>query len=198
MNYKQILEQFGLVENVDFIITVNGFDKIAKIRQVEQIIHHPEQPAVMNGQTVISPAIPAYDETILVDETYFAQFPTDEQILETHKNISIAAEDISLLISEYLKGKDHLRDLENDSINIVGQEIRDWRFKNIPQPTRDDLFALIPALKVSQSKDAILKQIADLEAQITPRRVREAVLSGDNSFIASIDSQIATLRLGLV
>jgi hypothetical protein len=37
-------------------------------------------------------------------------------------------------------------------------------------------------------------QIAALEAKLTQRRLREAVISGDNSFIADIDAQITTLR----
>lgn len=37
-------------------------------------------------------------------------------------------------------------------------------------------------------------QIVALEAKITPRRQREALLSGDTSFIAQIDAEIAALR----
>lgn len=50
-----------------------------------------------------------------------------------------------------------------------------------------------PADSVDQ-RIAILEQIAVLEAQITPRRIREALLSGDMSFIAELDVQIAQLR----
>ena len=46
-------------------------------------------------------------------------------------------------------------------------------------------------------KENKLKQIAELEAKITPRRLREAVLSGDNSFIVDIDNQIAAIRSSL-
>lgn len=38
------------------------------------------------------------------------------------------------------------------------------------------------------------RQIIALESQITPRRIREALLSGDHSFIESIEAQIAALR----
>jgi len=44
------------------------------------------------------------------------------------------------------------------------------------------------------ARNAKLAQIAELEAQITSRRIREAVLSGNNSFIASIDQQIDAIR----
>lgn len=45
-------------------------------------------------------------------------------------------------------------------------------------------------------KDA-LAQIADLEATITPRRVREALLGVDNGWLAGVDAQIAALRASL-
>lgn len=53
----------------------------------------------------------------------------------------------------------------------------------------------IPA-EVGRAPD-ILRQIAELEATVTPRRSREAVLSGDYSFIQSVDDQIAVLRESL-
>lgn len=40
----------------------------------------------------------------------------------------------------------------------------------------------------------ILNQIAELENQITPRRMREALVSGDFTFIENIENQIQTLR----
>jgi hypothetical protein len=194
MNYKLILETYGLKEGVDFIISPTGFDKIAKSRIVDQIIHHDATPAVMNGETVIQSAMPAYDETVQVSESYFEIFPTNEEILNAHKNIRIKEIDIAILIEEYLKDKSAFRDTENDSINIVNGQIQDWRFKNIPCPTRDELYNLIAAVELKNSKEAILKQIAELEASVTSRRIREAVISGNNSFIVSVDSQIAVLR----
>jgi hypothetical protein len=43
-------------------------------------------------------------------------------------------------------------------------------------------------------KQNILTQITALEATITNRRIREAQISGDMSFIAGVDAQIAVLR----
>jgi hypothetical protein len=43
-----------------------------------------------------------------------------------------------------------------------------------------------------------LAEIHTLEATITPRRLREALLGTDNGWLASIDAQIATLRAGLI
>ena len=41
---------------------------------------------------------------------------------------------------------------------------------------------------------SVIRQIEELEAKQTPRRIREALLSGDHSFIESIEAQIAALR----
>lgn len=43
-------------------------------------------------------------------------------------------------------------------------------------------------------KPAILAQIVELEASITPRRLRDVLLSGDTTFIKQIESQLAVLR----
>lgn len=37
-------------------------------------------------------------------------------------------------------------------------------------------------------------QIMNLESSITSRRIREAILSGDHSFIESVEAQIAEIR----
>ena len=42
-----------------------------------------------------------------------------------------------------------------------------------------------------------LQQIAELESQITPRRYREAIVSGDHSFIEGIELQIEAIRATL-
>ena len=43
----------------------------------------------------------------------------------------------------------------------------------------------------------VLSQIAKLEATITPRRQREAILGIDNGWLADVNAQIATLRAKL-
>ena len=45
--------------------------------------------------------------------------------------------------------------------------------------------------------DLIKAQIVNLEAQQTPRRMREAALGIDNGWLAEIDAQIAMLRAQL-
>lgn len=44
---------------------------------------------------------------------------------------------------------------------------------------------------------AVKLQIADLEAQQTPRRMREAALGIDNGWLAALDAEIAQLRAQL-
>lgn len=48
------------------------------------------------------------------------------------------------------------------------------------------------------AKDAsLLTQISDLEHQVTPRRIREAILGIDNGWLAQIEDQIEDLRVQL-
>ena len=63
--------------------------------------------------------------------------------------------------------------------------------------TEEEEAALRAEWAVNQAQaaiDAKKRQIASLEKQITPRRIREALLSNDKSFIQDIDNQITTLR----
>ena len=50
---------------------------------------------------------------------------------------------------------------------------------------------------VRAARENILQQIQDLETLVTPRRLREAILSGDKSFIQTIESDIQALRTQL-
>jgi hypothetical protein len=46
-------------------------------------------------------------------------------------------------------------------------------------------------------KDEIRSRISALEVSITPRRMRDAILSGDSSFIKQVDADITKLRAKL-
>lgn len=63
--------------------------------------------------------------------------------------------EIQLLINEFLKDKAMLRDTENDSLNIVDNQIFSWNFTNIPQPTIEELVSLIPVVEASSNQAAI-------------------------------------------
>jgi hypothetical protein len=59
----------------------------------------------------------------------------------------------SALVNEYLKDKQHLL-TGNDSINIYENQIISWDFANIPQPTQEELDALVPVVEAKQSQEA--------------------------------------------
>lgn len=60
----------------------------------------------------------------------------------------------------------------------------------------DELAQALPADPIHPNV-AILEQITTLEATITPRRMREAMLGTDKGWMKSLDAQIATLRSSL-
>ena len=99
-------------------------------------------------------------------ETYFEMLqeitaPTEEVLTATWNQIQVLDEDISLLINEYLYGKENLRDYENDSLNTVDNQIYSWSFTNIPQPTIDDLVVLIAPMKTRLSKETLVKSLKE-------------------------------------
>jgi hypothetical protein len=75
--------------------------------------------------------------------------------------------EIALLINEYLKDKTALRDIENDSLNVVDNQIVSWNFTNIPIPSAEDLEALVPVVEAKISQDGInaeaMKYLADTD-----------------------------------
>lgn len=50
---------------------------------------------------------------------------------------------------------------------------------------------------IEDNKAENLERIVELESKITPRRLREAIISGDYSFIKEIDDQIKEIRAKL-
>lgn len=55
----------------------------------------------------------------------------------------------------------------------------------------------LSACAVRRTKNSIYADIALLETKITNRRLREALITGDHSFIQSVETQIIALRLQL-
>lgn len=51
--------------------------------------------------------------------------------------------------------------------------------------------------KATKGRGEALTKIEALERKITPRRIREAILSGDKTFISGIDAEISSLRAAL-
>lgn len=148
-------------------------------------IHHEEVPAVFDeeGNEVssgispwdeeieLTPMIPAWDESVLVqqaigaydeyeyeDEQYTPDAPSEELLEQTWKQVQIDSSDLVLLIAEYVSDKNKF---EEDSYNIVDNKIFRWTFKEILEPTEDELIALIPTVKADQEIKTFIEDNAN-------------------------------------
>lgn len=147
----ELLTQKGFVQGVDYSYENGVLTALQRTRLVDQEIDHEEVPAVLGAEgDVIEPAIPAWTEVIQVEETYTVQIPSLEQL----KRELIAANDAALIISQYLKDKPVS---EDDSLNIdlFLQGQGGWRFQNIPAPSIDELYDLIPISTAKQNQAQI-------------------------------------------
>lgn len=159
MNYKKILEKLGLVEGIDFSLTDNSFEMLPKTQMVEI------EPAVLDEEgNVIS-------EAVMEEQEYTPEPPTAAQLEAANKEVILDESDIVLLINEYLSDKQHLKDIDNDCINIVNGRIYEWNYVNIPQPSIDELVALAPIVASKQQAEA--SKQAKLQAG---KKAREACL----------------------
>jgi hypothetical protein len=139
----QKLTQLGFIENTDFSLSGEVLTTLPQTRMVEQIIEHDEVPATYDGEGMeITPAIPAWQESIQVEETFYAALPTIEEV----KRLCVIDNDPALLIGEYLKGK---AVTDDDSLNVDlflnGQG--GWRFSQVDAPSFSELFSLIEPVK---------------------------------------------------
>ena len=179
MDYKKVLERMGFVDNKDFSVAIDGlsFSMLQQSRMVNQVIHHPEVLEVLDvdGITVLTPYAAAYDEYPQVAELYTLPTPSNGSMTSIWEQIQVEEADIVLLIEEYLKGKENLRDYGNDSLNIVDNQIYSWSFTNVPQPTVDDFLALINPMKARLAKEALVKSLK--EAGKKDREMCENVLN---------------------
>ena len=57
--------------------------------------------------------------------------------------------------------------------------------------------AELQARALASLNDDVKQQIAALEATVTPRRLREAILGTDKGWLADVDAQIAERRASL-
>lgn len=169
MNYKAVLKYLGLMENVDFTLTVDSFLMVEKFREVIQETVIPAVPPVLdeNGE-VITAGTPEYTQYLPVQEGYFPEPPTQEELENAEAEVLLLGVDISLVIGEYLIGKELLRD-EEDSLNIVDNKIFSWDFKNIPMPTRIELAQLVAPMNVKIANALRKKEL--LEAGKKAREV---------------------------
>ena len=154
----QLLAEKGFTEGVDYSYIDGVLTALQKTRMVTQIIEHPAVEEILDEEgNVITPAVEAYTEEIQVEETYMEDIPD----LQSLKLEAVQKSDLSLLISEYLIGKDVL---ENDSLNVDlflnGGD--GWRFENVPAPTIDQLYDLIVPTTEKYARAAELKRKREL------------------------------------
>jgi hypothetical protein len=64
-------------------------------------------------------------------------------------------------------------------------------------PTEEELAAALPNRATVMTPIETKRQIAALEATVTPRRAREAALGTDGGWLKALDAQIAALRAKL-
>lgn len=165
----ELLTQKGFVQGVDYSYENGVLTALQRTRLVDQEIDHEEVPAVLGAEgDVIEPAIPAWTEVIQVEETYTVQIPSLEQL----KRELVAANDPALIISQYLKDKPIS---EDDSLNIdlFLQGQGGWRFQNIPAPSIDELFDLIPGTKSLAEQQKINEESLRFLAETDYMIIRE-------------------------
>lgn len=76
-----------------------------------------------------------------------------------------------------------------DGVGYYEVEVQDGQA--LPEWTK----ALEPVSPKPKDETAEIKtRIASLESKITPRRLRESILTGDKTYLLEIESQIAQLR----
>jgi hypothetical protein len=88
------------------------------------------------------------------EELAAAQAAAEAEAALQAKANAVASQDLALLIDKYLSDKTELRD-ENDSLNIANGSIFRWDFKNITQPSIEQLYELIEPVNAKLSQDAI-------------------------------------------
>ena len=94
--------------------------------------------------------------------------------------------EIQLLITEFLADKQNLK-TSDDELNIVDNQIHTWSFKNIPQPTTEELQALIPVVQAKLDKEALIaqKQLIGAVAREKCQKVLDIVAGFNESNLSS-------------
>jgi hypothetical protein len=93
----------------------------------------------------------------------------------------------------YLRGQSSV--IPADAVSITDEEHAACAGK-VLLPGPDGKPLVQDPLKLTEGQ-FVLQQIAKLEADITPRRLREAVLGIDDGWLDGIDSEISALRAKL-
>lgn len=86
------------------------------------------------------------------------------------------------------------KDAENKVHCLDSSDFEDLLPAGCVSITAEEAAALEP---LPTANELIIRQITGLEATVTPRRIREAVLGIDNGWLAALNTQVAALRDGL-
>jgi hypothetical protein len=146
----ELLESKGFVEDLDFTFDGQTLTALEKTRDAEQIIHHDAIEDILGTEgDVVVPGTPAYDEVIIVQETYYPSIPS----LNSLKSEIVRSKDVALLVGKYLEGKSTT---DEDSLNLelflnTGSG---WRFASVNPPTISQLYDLIPSVEAEQAAQA--------------------------------------------
>lgn len=81
--------------------------------------------------------------------------------------------DIVLLVEKFLSLHESDRDYEYDNYSHNGESITRWDFKNIPQPTMEELEALQENVQAKLNQDAINKEALEYLASTDWMIIRE-------------------------
>lgn len=96
--------------------------------------------------------------------------------------------DIKIAINQYLSDKQHLIDIENDSINIVDNQIHTFNYRNIAQPTKEELEACYKSAMTKNNQEAINNEALKF-LQDTDYKVIKSIESG-----IPVDKEITAAR----
>jgi hypothetical protein len=167
----ELLQSKGFTQDVDFSFDGEVLAALDKTRPVEQVIQHEEVPAVFEEveildenqesfdppqfeQVEVSAAIPAWEETITVQETYQEELPS----LASLKLELVRSNDPAYLIGEYLKTQEAAEPDDSLNLELFLKGGNGWRFANIPAPSVDELFDLIEISNADKSQAEINKE----------------------------------------
>lgn len=87
----------------------------------------------------------------------------------------------------------HYRDPDN-KVHILEDESFSYLLPPGCEPISPEEAAVLQVVPPPSEADLLKAEIVDLEATITPRRLREALLGTDGGWLARVDKQITDLR----
>lgn len=116
-------------------------------------------------QVILTPPMGAWDEQLFEPELFTLDAPSEEVIEQTWKEVQLSESDIVFIIEEYLKDKTELR-TNDDDFSIKNGIIERWGFKNIAQPSNDELLALMPVANAVLLAQTTRNQMATIGKRV--------------------------------